>query len=196
MSEKIVNNNHKHIKKVAVIGSGISGLTAAYLLSKDYNISVFEKNNYIGGHTHTINVETDSGKYAVDTGFIVFNDRTYPNFIKLLDKLKVEKQKSNMSFSFSSRKLELEYSGDTLSSLFAQRQNIANPNFYRLLLDIYNFNHKGKKFLKNAKNITINQFIREHRYGSLFIDAYLHPLASAIWSAPLKSIGNMPAELF
>jgi predicted NAD/FAD-binding protein len=182
------------INKIAIIGTGISGLTAAYLLNKKYDITVFEQNDYIGGHTHTVNVKTNSGNYAVDTGFIVFNDRTYPNFIRLLEQLNVEKQNSNMSFSFSSEKNSMEYSGDTLSSLFAQRKNLISPQFYRLLYDIFAFNRRAKTFLKNKQNMTLEEFIQKNRYGNLFIHSYLNPLASAIWSAPLSSIGNIPAE--
>lgn len=183
------------IKKIAIIGSGISGLTAAHLLHEKYDISIFEVNNYIGGHTNTVIIDKECGNYAVDTGFIVFNKKTYPNFIKLLDKLDVEKQESNMSFSFSSQVHGLEYSGNTLSSMFSQRKNVFNPKFYRLLKDIYSFNKRIYKLLeKNINLTTLKKFVEQERYGSYFEACYLNPLASAIWSTPTKYVSNMPAS--
>lgn len=183
------------IKKIAIIGSGISGLTAAHLLHKKYEICIFEASNYIGGHTNTINIKKECGHYAVDTGFIVFNKKTYPNFIKLLDKLGVEKQESNMSFSFSSQVHGLEYSGNTLGGIFSQRKNVFNPKFYRLLKDIYSFNKRVYQLLKkNISLTTLKKFVEQERYGSYFEACYLNPLASAIWSTPTKYVSNMPAS--
>ena len=182
-------------KRIAIIGSGISGLTAAHILHKQYDITVFEKNTYIGGHTNTINISEGTKKYAVDTGFIVFNEKTYPNFMKLLEKLKVPKQKSNMSFSFSSIKRGLEYNGSTLNSLFCDRKNLLNGSFYRLLFDIYGFNRRARKFIRQTSNpMTLNQFLNKALYGDYFKDCYFNPLASAIWSMPAKHVGNMPAQ--
>ena len=115
--------------KVAIIGSGISGLTAAYLLHKDHDITVFEANDYIGGHTHTHEIKQNDKLWCVDSGFIVYNEKTYPNFISLLQKLKVEVQKTSMGFSVKSPSKNLEYSGGSLNTIFAQRKNLLKPSF-------------------------------------------------------------------
>ena len=183
------------IKTVAIIGSGISGLTAAHLLQARYDITVYEACNYIGGHTNTIDVTEGSRRLAIDSGFIVFNEKTYPNFIKLIDQLKVKKQVSNMSFSFSSSSTKLEYSGDTVSSLFAQRRNLLNPKFYRFLRDIHQFNKNAKKIIKSEFNdLSLTDFISTQPCGEYFKNCYLNPLAAAIWSTPCEEIGNMPAR--
>ena len=130
--------------KIAIIGTGISGMTAAWLLHREHEITVFEANDYIGGHTHTIDVEVAGQSYAVDTGFIVFNDWTYPNFIALLDKLGVVSQPTTMSFSVRCERSGLEYNGHSLNSLFAQRSNLLRPSFYRMLRDILRFNASRK----------------------------------------------------
>ena len=122
--------------KIAIIGSGISGLVAAYHLQHEHDVTVFEANDYIGGHTNTASAEVDGESYAVDTGFIVFNDWTYPNFIQLLDELKVESQPTEMSFSVHDEKTGLEYNGHSLNTLFAQRRNFFRPKFYRMVADI------------------------------------------------------------
>ncbi len=182
------------IKTVAIVGSGIAGLTAAYLLQQRYQITVFEQNNYVGGHTNTVNVATNSGDYAIDTGFIVFNDQTYPNFIKLLSKLNVAKQKSNMSFSFSSKALQLEYCAETINSLFAQRKNLLRFKFYRLLADVYRFNNAAKKFLRTPHNILLKDFVAQKNYHHWFKQTYLTPMAAAIWSTPPTQVDNIPAQ--
>lgn len=182
------------MKKIAIIGSGISGLTAAHLLHKQFDITLFEKNDYLGGHTHTVDVNTEHGDYAVDTAFIVFNPKTYPNFIKLLEQLNVAIQTSNMSFSFSSEQHGLEYSGDGLNQLFAQRKNIYNLKFLRLLKDIYSFNRSAKAFLMSPKDELLEDFVSKKRYGNWFTPCYLIPLAAAIWSSPPQDIGQIPAQ--
>ena len=122
--------------KIAIIGSGISGLTSAYLLNRNHDITVFEANDYIGGHTHTHNIKIKDKEYAVDTGFIVYNERTYPNFIKLLDTLDVERQLSTMGFSVKSASEDYEYAGESLNSLFAKRSNIFRLGFLRMLYEL------------------------------------------------------------
>ncbi len=126
--------------KIAIIGSGISGMTAAYLLSRQHDVKVFEKNDYIGGHTATIDVEYQGEKLAVDTGFIVFNDRTYPKFEKLLAEIGVSRQETEMSFSVHNSQSKFEYNGHSLRTLFAQKRNLLRPTFWRLLKDIVRFN--------------------------------------------------------
>ena len=182
------------IKSIAIIGTGISGLTAAHLLHPKYDITLFESNDYVGGHTNTIDVERENKSFSIDTGFIVFNEKTYPNFIKLLNALNVEKQQSNMSFSFSSNRLGLEYSGDTINSLFAQRVNLISPKFYKLLNDIHHFNKKAKLFIQTDNNMTLDEYSKKQKYSEDLHECYINPLASAIWSTPGNKVGNMPAK--
>ena len=145
--------------KIAIIGTGIAGNVAAYHLHKQHEISVFEANDYIGGHTHTHDIEVQGEHYSVDSGFIVYNDWTYPNFIKLLDELGVESQVSNMSFSVKCEKTGLEYNGTTLNSLFAQRKNLFRPSFHRMIKDILRFNREAKLLLENEdQGLTMEKF--------------------------------------
>jgi predicted NAD/FAD-binding protein len=178
-------------QKIAVIGSGISGLVSSYLLSKDHEVHLFEQNDYIGGHTHTVDIHLNGNTYAIDTGFIVFNLKTYPNFCKILQALKVEYEKTEMSFSYSCEKSKLEYNGHNLNTLFADRKNIFNIKFYKMLADVVRFNKDATDFImkNSASKQTIGQFFNEKRYGKQLIDSYFIPMVSAIWSAT-------PAEIF
>lgn len=171
-------------KKIAVIGSGISGLTSAYILSKNHDVSLFEANDYLGGHTHTVPVETHDTIYSIDTGFIVFNQRTYPNFCKLLAELNVPIQSSEMSFSYRSDLRGLEYNACNLNTLFSDRRNLFNLTFYHLIKDIILFNSDAKKFLAQTNDLemTINDFIRKKKYSEQFKECYLIPMMAAIWS--------------
>ena len=135
--------------RIAIIGGGISGLTSGFHLHKQNDITLFEANDYLGGHTNTVEVQTDRGPVAVDTGFIVFNDRTYPNFISLLDELSVPFQPTRMSFSVSCDQTGLEYSGTGLNGIFAQRKNIVRPWFYRLLMDFVRFKKDAERLLES-----------------------------------------------
>lgn len=180
--------------KIAIIGTGIAGLTAAYLLSADHDLTVFETNDYVGGHTHTVQVDTVHGTYAVDTGFIVFNDWTYPNFIKLLSRLGVPSQPSNMSFSVKCERTGLEYSGTSLNTLFAQRRNLLRPAFHRMLRDILRFNREAPTLLQNTKtNFTLGSYLTERQYSQAFIDQYLIPMSASIWSADPRQMFAVPA---
>ncbi|MBN9229235.1 MAG: FAD-dependent oxidoreductase [Legionella sp.] len=183
------------MKKIAVIGSGISGLTSAYLLSKSHDVSLFEANDYLGGHTHTISVTTEESEYNIDTGFIVFNKRTYPNFCKLLEELNVPIQPSEMSFSYRSDHRGLEYCGHSLNTLFSDRRNLVNKDFYRLLKDIISFNTHAKKFLAQTDDltVTIHEFIRKHHYSEQFTECYLIPMMAAIWSKNREDALNCSA---
>ena len=186
------------MKKVAVIGSGIAGLSCAHLLHKHYDVTVFEKNDYIGGHTATIDVKVDGVEYAVDTGFIVFNDRTYPYFEKLLERLGVERQKTQMSFSVHNEATGFEYNGHTFSSLFAQRRNIVRPKFWRLLYDIVRFN-KLCKALHAKGHYTeqsLGQLLQQHRFNDFFKYHYILPMGAAIWSTSIKEMENVGVEFF
>ena len=186
--------------KIAIIGAGISGLTAAKLLHPKHEITVFESAPLIGGHTNTVDVETDEGQFAIDTGFIVFNDRTYPNFIALLDELNVASQPTTMSFSVKCERTGLEYRGADLQGLFAQRRNIANPRFYRLLYDLVRFNKLGHRLLDeqnqspSTSSQTVGSFLNHHKFSDDFIDRYFLPMGAAIWSASFGSFRDFPIE--
>ena len=183
--------------KIAIIGTGISGLTAAYLLSRKHQVEVFEKNDYIGGHTHTHSITNEQETIAVDSGFIVYNEVTYPNFIKLLDQLDVERQKTSMGFSVKSVTKNIEYAGNSLNSVFAQRQNFFRPSFWRMLQDILRFNTKATRDLDVlTPNITLGQYLSENRFSSEFIENYAIPMGAAIWSTKAKSMLEMPALFY
>jgi len=182
---------------IAIIGSGISSLVAARKLHTDHQITVFEANNYIGGHTNTVDVDTSEGKFSIDTGFIVFNDRTYPNFIRLLDELKVESQPTIMSFSVKCERTGLEYRGADLQGMFAQKRNLVNPRFYQLIYDLLRFNSLGNKLLLDsvaAEPETVRSFLRRHRFSQPFIHQYFLPMGAAIWSASTGSFEDFPVH--
>jgi predicted NAD/FAD-binding protein len=185
--------------KIAVIGSGISGLGAAYLLSKDHEVSVFEKDERIGGHTATKEIIYKDERHFIDTGFIVFNDWTYPNFIKLIDELGVESKETEMSFSVKSELNGLEYAGGNLDTLFAQRKNLFSLKYLRMLKDIVRFNKDASKDLEQGRveeAITLKQYLDKNGYSDLFITHYLIPMGSAIWSAPLAAMESFPLLFF
>lgn len=186
-------------QKIAVIGSGIAGLTAAYVLSKQHEVSLFEANNYLGGHTHTQDVKLGGKTYPVNTGFIVFNDWTYPNFIKLMDQLGVESEASDMSFSVRCENTGLEYNGTSLNSLFAQRLNIINPKFLLMVKDILRFNKQTVSLLEEGSvddNQTLGQFVKENGYSDYFVNYYIVPMGSAIWSASVEVMMDFPLRFF
>ena len=188
-------------RKIAIIGSGISGLTCAYLLHKNHDVHVFEANDYIGGHTATKDIELDGESHAIDTGFIVFNDWTYPNFIKLMNKLGVESQATEMSFSVKNLAQNLEYNGNNLNSLFAQRRNILRPRFHRIVRDILRFNKLCKALYaeKNARQIgsgTLGEFLIQHGFSEDFNENYILPMCAAIWSSSLEDIKAFPLAFF
>ncbi len=186
-------------QKVAVIGTGIAGMTSAYMINKVADITVYESNDYIGGHTATKQVEVNGKSYAIDTGFIVYNDWTYPNFIKLMQHLNVESQATEMSFSVKNKASGLEYNGNNLNSLFAQRRNFLSPSFYRLVLDIVKFNKLCKAHLsegKDTKSLTLIDFIEQHKLSKGFTDNYILPMCAAIWSTSLEASANFPLEFF
>lgn len=182
--------------KIAVIGTGIAGMVAAYLLS-DHDITVFEANGYVGGHAHTVDVEMDGAHYAVDTGFIVFNHRTYPNFTQLLARLGVESQASEMSFSVRCEKTGLEYNGTSINALFAQRRNLFRPRFYRMIRDILRFNRESKELLNDGdRSATLGAYLEENRYSKEFVEQYIIPMGAAIWSADPATMHGFPARTF
>lgn len=187
------------MKNIAIIGSGISGLTAAYALAKKHQVSVFEKNDYIGGHTATVDVELNGKPYAIDTGFIVFNDRTYPNFLTLLKQIGIDKQATEMSFSVHNCQTGFEYNGHTLSTLFAQKRNVFRPQFWRLLADIVRFNKLCKQaFQENnyALHMTLGEFLVEHQFNDFFASHYILPMGAAIWSSSIAQMENFQFRFF
>ena len=177
--------------RIAIIGTGISGLTSAYLLSQDHEVVVYEANSYIGGHTNTLDVSFNGQQYAVDTGFIVFNEKTYPNFVKLMKRLGVGWQDSVMSFSVQCEKTGLEFSPSTLNSLFIQRRNLLRPSFYRMLWDVMRFKRDSEALLEsNDYKLTLAAFLSDKGYSQAFVQHFIIPMGEAVWSAdPVKFNG-------
>lgn len=185
------------MKSIAVIGSGIAGLVCAYRLDQDHAIEVFEAQPYPGGHTRTEQVELDGRVYAVDTGFIVYNERNYPHFTRLLEELGVPTRPTEMSFSVSCRKSGLEYNGHTLATLFAQRRNLLRPSFHRLLLEIVRFNRFAKaRAHDGGAERTLGELLEEGGFSKAFADLYLLPLGAAIWSGSAHTMRSFPARFF
>lgn len=183
--------------KLAIIGSGISGNVLAYHLNKEHDITLFEANDYVGGHTHTHHIEVQGKHYNVDTGFIVHNDLTYPNFIQLLEELGVERQKSLMSFSVKCERTGLEYNGNNLNTLFAQRRNLFKPSFHRMIRDILRFNRDSVKLLETPDDsISLGDYLTAHQYSAQFIDNYIIPMGSAIWSSSYEQMMKFSAYFF
>jgi predicted NAD/FAD-binding protein len=181
--------------KIAIVGTGIAGNVAAYKLRQQHDITVFESGSYVGGHTNTVDVFESGRRHAVDTGFIVFNDRTYPNFIRLLDEIGQDSQPSEMSFSVQADDGRIEYSGSSLNALFAQRRNIVRPSFYRMIRDILRFNEKALQDIEQLdESASIGRYLAENDYSDEFVDHYLVPMAAAIWSAEPGSVLDMPAK--
>ena len=180
--------------RIAIIGSGISGLTSAYYLQKQgHDVFVFEASDYIGGHTNTVNVSRAGQNYAIDTGFIVFNHQTYPNFTHLLNELHVDIKNTEMSFSVYDPKLNFQYSGGSFNGLFADRRNLFNSKFYRLLSEIHRFHRLAKRVLDSMNTVsTLQQFLTQHQFHNDLGALYLYPLISALWSSPGGAIGAMP----
>ena len=182
--------------KIAIIGTGISGLAAAYLLHRVHDIELFEANDYIGGHTNTVVVDDDGRSLAVDTGFIVYNTTTYPNLMRLFDQLGVATQESNMSFSLSCRETGFEYGNTLLSSLKARKRNLVSRDFWRMIADHLRFSRDALRDVHDSgyANITLGQYIREKKYSPSFVRYMLTPMASAIWSSPRRAIHDFPAQ--
>jgi predicted NAD/FAD-binding protein len=185
------------VSRIAVIGSGISGLASAYYLSRRHEVCVFECASRVGGHTHTVTVDSSRGPLAVDTGFIVHNDRTYPNFIALLGELGVPRVASDMSFAVSCRKSGYEYSSRGLRGYFAQRQNLFRPRPYRLYRELRRFNRDASTLLAlpEAEDLKLGYYLDRHRYSEEFREFYLFPMAAAVWSCPPNAVPAFPAAM-
>ena len=182
--------------KIAIIGSGISGNTIAHLLHNEHDIKVFESNSRIGGHSHTHNIKMEKKEISVDTGFIVFNKKTYPLFTELLNTLGVKYENSSMSFSVFSDISGLEYNGTNVNTLFAQRKNIFNLKFIKMIWEIIRFNKKSIKLLSTESNITLGDYLKEEKYSTYFTNNYILPMGSAIWSSDIKTMESFPAKFF
>lgn len=183
--------------KIAIIGGGISGLTAAHLLCGEHEITLFEANDYLGGHTNTLDVQHDGRQYAVDTGFIVFNERTYPNFIKLLERLGVPSQPSVMSFAVVCQASGLQYSATNLDTLFAQRKNLLSLPFWRMLLEIFRFNRSSAELYGSSDlSLNLGDYLGSHGYSKMFIEKFLLPMGAAVWSADPAHFLTFPAAAF
>jgi predicted NAD/FAD-binding protein len=183
--------------RVAVVGSGIAGLTAAAGLAERHEVTVFEADAWVGGHTHTVDVEEDGRTVAVDTGFIVFNHWTYPNFIAMLERLGVGWQPSNMSFSLQCERTGLEYNGTSLNSLFAQRRNLLRPSFLHMIWEILRFNREAPRFLdEQDETTTLGDWLAARGFGRTFAEQYVVPMGRAIWSAEEQAMLGFPARFF
>lgn len=185
-------------KRIAVIGAGISGLAAAYFLNRRHDVVLFEAGSYLGGHANTVDITLEGQRCAVDTGFLVYNEKTYPNLIALFDELGVASIASDMSFGVSMNDGALEWAGTNLDTVFAQRRRLLSPAFLGMLRDILHFNRSAGEFLAacTADGATLGQLLARQRYGSMFRDAYLLPMAAAIWSSSPQDILRFPAATF
>ncbi len=185
--------------RIAVVGGGIAGMMSWYLLRQQHQVTLFEANDYLGGHTATVDVAVDGKQYAIDTGFIVFNNWTYPLFNRFLDQLGVASQHTQMSFSVKKPSQNLEYNGNTLWSLFAQKRNLLRPSFWRMLKDIIRFNRISKELLAQQHpdlDLSIDDFLARYKFGIELRDNYLLPMGAAIWSAGLAEMPEFPLRFF
>lgn len=179
--------------KIAIIGSGISGLTAAYILDQKYDVTIYEAEDWIGGHAHTVEVYEESKTINLDTGFIVCNKVNYPNFIRLMQELNVELKKSDMSFSCSDPTKHFEYNASSFKQMIAEKNNIFNVQYYRMLLDVLKFNKYAKKIIASQSTFTIGQIVDQLKLGTYFYNNYLTPMISSIWSIGSTDVRSMPA---
>lgn len=180
--------------RIAIIGSGIAGLASAWWLDGEHDVTLFEANDYLGGHTHTHDVQVDGMRMAVDTGFIVFNPQHYPLLTALFDELGVASQPTTMSFSMHSERSGVEYNATSLDGLFCQRRNLVSPRFWGMLADLRRFYCDAPLLLAEDEGPTLGQYLRSQRYGDAFIDEHLLPMASALWSSPTATVMDFPAR--
>jgi uncharacterized protein len=183
------------VKRVAIIGTGIAGLGCAYFLHRKFDLTLYEKNDYAGGHTNTVSVPESGRAVPIDTGFMVFNHVTYPNLTRLFREIGVEIKPAPMSFSVQHLPSGLEFCGSSLNHLFAQRKNLIRPRFWKMILQINRFNQEAVETLKSGKfeDVTLGDYVRAKNYGDDFLDFYLVPMSSAVWSAPPESMLEFPA---
>ena len=181
-----------------MVGAGIAGLSAAWLLSRRHQVTLLEAASYAGGHTNTVDVTVDGATFPVDTGFLVFNDRTYPNLCRLFETLGVASVESDMSFSVRIDEEQLEWAGSTLATVFAQKRNLVKPGFWRMLTDILRFNGEATSAVQTGEPLagSIGEYLDRGRYGRQFRDWYLLPMSAAIWSCPTAAMLDYPAQTF
>ena len=182
--------------RIAVIGSGISGLSAAHYLSKKNKVDLFEKEDHFGGHSYTIDVKDNNNHVPVDIGFIVFNFKTYPNFVKFLNDNGIEIEKSNMSFSVSVKETEIEYCGKGLLGIFSNKKNLLNLDFFKMFFEIIKFYKKSNNLKNIEENITLDDFLKREKMSKYFINYHIIPMVSAIWSMPPYEAKQMPLKFF
>ena len=189
-----MSNNKKF--NIAIIGSGVSGLVSSLILSRKHNVTIFEKNSYLGGHVHTHKLNDVNGAFNVDSGFIVYNENTYPNFIKLMKILDVDTQNTSMGFSYTDDN-DFEYSGNSFSSLFAKKSNLVNFSFYRFIYNILKFNKIALRDMDNLDvQIKLIDYLKNNKISNSLIEKYIIPMGSAIWSTDPKTMKDMPAKFF
>ena len=182
--------------RIAVIGSGISGLSAAHYLSKKNKVDLFEKEDHFGGHSYTIDVKDNNNHVPVDIGFIVFNFKTYPNFVKFLNDNGIEIEKSNMSFSVSVKETEIEYCGKGLLGIFSNKKNLLNFDFFKMFFEIIKFYKKSNNLKNIEENLTLDDFLKREKMSKYFINYHIIPMVSAIWSMPPYEAKRMPLKFF
>ena len=182
--------------RIAVIGSGISGLSAAHYLSKKNKVDLFEKEDHFGGHSYTIDVKDNNNHVPVDIGFIVFNFKTYPNFVKFLNDNGIEIEKSNMSFSVSVKETEIEYCGKGLLGIFSNKKNLLNLDFFKMFFEIIKFYKKSNNLKNIEENLTLDDFLKREKMSKYFINYHIIPMVSAIWSMPPYEAKQMPLKFF
>jgi predicted NAD/FAD-binding protein len=184
------------MKKLAIIGTGIAGMSAAYFLKDKYDITIFDKNDYIGGHTNTIDVHDGEKSCPMDTGFMVFNETTYPNLVKLFKKLNVPYVDTDMSFSVRNEPINLEFNGSSLNGIFSQRKNLLNWKFLKMIREILRFNSHADVVLNDSKydEMSIGDYIMEQGHSEYFFDNFLAPMSSAVWSTPTEKMLEFPAR--
>lgn len=183
------------MEKIAIIGTGVAGMGCGHFLHEKYDLTFFEELDYIGGHTHTVTVEEDGKPVYIDTGFMVFNYQTYPNLCALFEEIKAPVKKTDMSFSVQHLPAKLEYCGSSMNHLFAQRRNIFNPAFLKMLMQINRFNKESVEILDDPEyaDYSIGRYIEEFGYSQDMLWKYLIPMSSAVWSTPMKDILDFPA---
>ena len=179
--------------RIAIVGAGVSGLVCAHMLRRDHELVVFEAGDHAGGHANTVRVETDTGVYAIDTGFVVFNDRNYPKFERLLGELGVATQPSQMSFGVSDGR-DFEYNGASLQGLFACRRHALSPSFYRMIADLFRFNRDAVLLLAGDSELSLREWLAERGYSQIFVERLIVPQASAVWSADPAQMWSFPAR--
>ena len=182
--------------KIAIVGSGISGTYAAHKLHPFHDITVFEADSRAGGHTNTVDAVADGRHFSIDTGFIVFNELNYPNFINMLNELGIKSQRSEMSFSFKCELSGLEYNGRSLAALFAQKRNLLRPSFYKMILDIMRFNRTADKLLNTHESVSMGEYLDNNNFSGPMVEDYLLPMAGAIWSSEPGMMRRFPAPQF